>query len=211
MLDSGAFSELSESGEWHTTPREYAEAARRYQREIGNLQYAAIQDWMCEPWIVARTGLSVREHQNRTLESFLELKRLAPEVPWIPILQGWEPRDYEAMARSYGRLGVDLEQEPLVGLGTVCRRQHTREVGALIRELRSIPLHGFGLKLQGLAASAHLLASADSMAWSFDARRKAALPGCSHRSCANCLRFALDWRQRIVDRCSAPRQLELFV
>lgn len=32
--------------------------------------------------------------------------------------------------------------------------------------------------------------SADSLAWSFDARRSAPLPDCAHANCATCLRYA---------------------
>jgi hypothetical protein len=39
-LDSGGFTELSKSGRWMTSPREYAEAVARYQREIGRLLWA---------------------------------------------------------------------------------------------------------------------------------------------------------------------------
>ncbi len=34
----------------------------RYRDEIGCLLWAAPQDWMCEPWITAKTGLTVAEH-----------------------------------------------------------------------------------------------------------------------------------------------------
>ena len=45
---------------------------RLYRDEVGGLQCAAPQDWMCEPQIVAKTGLSVREHQQRTVENLLD-------------------------------------------------------------------------------------------------------------------------------------------
>jgi hypothetical protein len=28
-------------------------------------------DWMCEPFMLAKTGLSVREHQQRTVTNYL--------------------------------------------------------------------------------------------------------------------------------------------
>ncbi len=34
----------------------------RYRDEIGCLLWAAPHDWMCEPWITAKTGLTVAEH-----------------------------------------------------------------------------------------------------------------------------------------------------
>jgi hypothetical protein len=51
-----------------------------------------------------------------------------------------------------------------------------------------------------LARYADCLASADSLAWSFEARRAAPLPGCSHASCANCSRYATAWRERVLRR-----------
>ena len=60
-------------------------------------------------------------------------------------------------------------------------------------------LHGFGVKTGGLIRTGHLLASADSMAWSFAARHQPPLPGCEtrHRTCANCPRYATRWYTRI--------------
>jgi hypothetical protein len=55
-LDSGGFTELSQFGRWVTSPRQYADAVARYQREIGRLEWAAPQDWMCEPDIIAGGG-----------------------------------------------------------------------------------------------------------------------------------------------------------
>ena len=59
-LDSGAFSELQQYGEWRTTAAEYARAVRLYAQEIGNLAWAAPMDWMCEPVAIAggQVGLS---------------------------------------------------------------------------------------------------------------------------------------------------------
>src|SRR5690606_6523505 len=88
-LDSGGFTELSMHGEWVTPQREYVTAVRRYAAEIGRLTWAAPQDWMCEPWLISATGLTVEEHQRRTIESVLSLREQAPEIAWVPVLQGW--------------------------------------------------------------------------------------------------------------------------
>jgi hypothetical protein len=61
-------------------------------------------------------------------------------------------------------------------------------------------LHGFGVKKTGLTRYGQALASADSMAWSFDARRRPPMSGCTHATCANCLPFALRWRGEVVNR-----------
>lgn len=73
-LDSGAFSELSMYGQWTVAPTAYVAAVRRYRDGITHLAWAAPQDWLCEPFMVARTGLSVREHQRRTVGNLLELR-----------------------------------------------------------------------------------------------------------------------------------------
>ncbi len=207
-LDSGAFSEVATYGEFQTSPRAYTEAVRRYAQEVGNLQWAAMQDWMCEPAILARTGLDVAEHQRRT--NYLELRFLAVDLPVVPVLQGWTRDDYHRCVDLYANAGVDLQAAPLVGLGSVCRRQGTTEIGAIVRSLagHGLRLHGFGVKTEGLTHYSHALASADSMAWSYQARREPPLLGCArHRNCANCLRYALAWRERVLRRCTDAEQL----
>lgn len=197
-LDSGGFSELSLHGRWETSPASYAKAVARYRDEVGELVWAAPQDWMCEPPILAKTGLTVADHQQRTVASYLDLR--AAGLPVVPVLQGWTPRDYLACLDLYTQAGVDLAAAPLVGLGSVCRRQHTGQIRGLVSLLaaRGLRLHGFGVKLEGLGAYADLLASADSLAWSYDGRRSRPLDGCRHRNCANCLPYALAWRERVL-------------
>lgn len=204
-LDSGAFSELSLYGRWTLAPNAYVAAIRRYRVEVTHLVWAAPQDWLCEPLIIARTGLSVREHQRRTVANLFELRELAPELPVIPVLQGWGLSDYIECVRMYAAAGIDLRQEPLVGLGSVCRRQSTDEIGVIVRRLQEqgLRLHGFGVKTEGLRRFGRYLASADSMAWSLRGRY---VRGCRHRSAherfpaseANCLPFAREWRRKVL-------------
>jgi hypothetical protein len=215
-LDSGGFTELSRYGTWDHGPTlaEYVARIRRYREEIGHLAWAAPQDWMCERHILAETGLSVAEHQRRTVDNYLRLRDLDPELPVIPVVQGDTPWSYLRCVDRYGRAGVDLTRAGLVGVGSICGRQSTTEVGDILTGLHRVGvtrLHGFGVKTQGLARYAHLLVSADSMAWSSQARRRPALPGCRHRTCANCRRYALAWRQRVVTATArATGQLALF-
>lgn len=197
-LDSGGFSELSMFGRWETSPERYVANVRLYRDEIGGLQWAAPQDWMCEPHMLAKTGLTVQEHQKRTVESVLNLRDRMSDPHVIPVLQGWDRDDYLRHWEDYDRAGMSLEDEPLVGVGSVCRRQATGEIDVIMEALQPLRLHGFGVKSAGLARYAAFLASADSMAWSFTARHSAPLPGCTHKACANCLPYALKWRARVM-------------
>jgi hypothetical protein len=198
-LDSGGFTELSMFGAWQTTPAQYVAAVRRYRDEITHLEWCAPQDLMCEPFMLAKTGLTVTEHQARTVANYLDLRALAPDLPFIPVLQGWVLRDYLACIQRYERAGIDLTTLPLVGLGSVCRRQATGQIAAIVSVLAQtgIRLHGFGVKTLGLTQYAEGLTSADSMAWSLSGRHT---PGCTptHRNEANCLPFASSWRRRIL-------------
>ncbi len=215
-LDSGGFSELSMFGTWQTGAEQYVREVRRWARMIGRMEWAAVQDWMVEPFIRAKTGRTVREHQTLTVNSYLRLMALDASIPWVPVLQGWEHDDYLAHVEMYRGSGIHLERLPLVGLGSVCRRQNTNMAENLIRELHGlgIRLHGFGFKLEGLQRSGHWLASADSMAWSYNARKNPPLPGHTHRNCANCIEYALAWRQKVLQRIARgavrPVQLQLF-
>lgn len=201
-LDSRGFTELSKHGRWTVSVDTYARAAQRYQAEIGLLDVASIQDWMCEPFITAKTGLSVQEHQRRTVDSWLELRRLAPDVPWMPVLQGWTLGDYIACAELYDDADPSWRRGR-VGLGSVCRRQSGLRISTIITWFASegLQLHGFGVKLEGLEFSHTKLASADSMAWSEGGRRgRLKSEGCTHKKCTNCLPTALDWYAEIKAR-----------
>lgn len=201
-LDSGGFTELSLHGRWTVDPRGYAALVARAADEIGCLAWAAIQDWMCEEAILRRTGRSVVQHQRATIESWLELKSLAPHLPWAPVLQGWTRGDYLDHLDAWTHAGVDLTKLPVVGVGTICRRQHTLRASLLLTELAELGLrlHAFGFKTAGLLSSREALASSDSLAWSLNARRNAPHPDCDHKRCSNCLRYALDWRERLLER-----------
>lgn len=168
---------------------------------------------MCEPDMIAKTGLSVREHIDRTVGNFLDLMAAEPGVDIIPTVQGWRPADYEACLDLYDKRGVRLADYPLVGVGSVCRRKSVKDVQAVLATVAAagLRLHGFGLKTQALETCAEYLASADSLAWSRDARWNAPLPQCEgkHKSCSNCVHWAMRWRERVLDVLNAPRQLML--
>ncbi|WP_442712727.1 deazapurine DNA modification protein DpdA family protein, partial [Streptomyces sampsonii] len=40
--------------------------------------------------------------------------------------------------------------------------------------------------------------------WSSHARRRPPLPGHTHKNCANCIDYALAWRQRVINQTTNP-------
>ena len=113
--------------------------------------------------MLARTGLTVEEHQRRTVANFVRLEQLwhqdddaelHPEAPFMPTVQGTTAGAYLRCWDMFGEAGVDLGTYPSVGVGSVCRRQHTEEIREVLEALRErdpgVPLHGYGVKTQGL-------------------------------------------------------------
>jgi len=211
VMDSGGFTELQQHGYWRISARQYAAEIDRYRHAVGEPDWVSPQDWMCEPAVIhggtfkgvtfAGTGLSVPEHQARTVGNYLDLMALG--APVIPVLQGFTLADYERCVARYEEAGVNLSALPTVGLGSVCRRENSDEIGEIVAAMSAhgILLHGFGCKEGAVRRYGDMLASADSMAWSLSGRRDGT---CSHlkSKCANCLHWALAWRDRVVD---APR------
>ncbi len=176
LLDSGAFTELARHGGYRHSVFQYANAVRRALPLFGCQVTVVSQDWMCEPFMLERTGLSVIEHQKRTIARYDAL--LAEEIPApiLPVLQGYDPTDYARHVREYGDR---LAPGAWVGVGSVCKRNSRpleiiEVLWAIHQERPDLRMHGFGVKTTALLEPAvrHLLYSADSMAWSYAARRE---------------------------------------
>lgn len=199
-IDSGGFSMIAKYGYWPIGPAEYVEDLRRWFDQMGPAEWVAPQDWMCEPQMLKKTGKTVEEHQRLTTRNFVALRSMAPDLPFIPVLQGWVLGDYLNHVEQYRKSGFDLAKEELVGVGSVCRRQATGDAEEIMRTLAGfkIKTHGFGFKIDGLKRCAGVMHSADSMAWSFGARNSPPLPKCRHKNCANCPLYARKWYEEKI-------------
>lgn len=175
IIDSGAFSEIAEHGRYRSPVAEYAAEVRRWVG-VGQLDACVAQDWMCEPFICARTGKTVAEHQALTSARYDELAaELSGQAYVMPVLQGFAPSDYVRHLELYGGR---FPRGMWVGVGSLCKRNgRPEQVLAVLEAIRSrrpdLRLHGFGVKLTALAhpGVSAALASANSMAWSFHARK----------------------------------------
>jgi hypothetical protein len=183
IMDSGAFTEVARNGAYRHDVSQYAAEIERW-RGNGRLLAAVSQDWMCEPFVVARTGLSAKLHQQLTIERYIALRH-ATSAYVMPVLQGYQPAEYVDHLRQYGSL---LAHGAWVGVGSVCKRNgDVRAIETVLlavhRTRPDLRLHGFGLKTTALGSGLvrKLLHTADSMAWSFSARRQG--------------RNANDWRE----------------
>lgn len=204
IMDSGAFTEISTHGRYRHDVAEYAAQIRRWSTN-GNLLAAVAQDWMCEPFILAKTGLTVQQHQANTIERYDALVAESTGVYIMPVLQGFEPEQYVRHMVNYG---PRLARGMWVGVGSVCKRNgDPRAVASVLHAIKlarpDLRLHGFGLKTTALADPLvrSLLETADSMAWSFAARREGRNP--------NNWREAVAWTHRITSR-PVQHLLDLF-
>lgn len=184
IMDSGAFTTIKAHGGYPNPPSEYAGQIKRWKGN-GTLLAAASQDYMCEPDMLARTGLTVADHQRLTIERYDALVAENTGVYILPVLQGYAPAEYVTHIRQYGER---LKHGAWVGVGSVCKRNGDPRaiesvLWAIKQERPDLLLHGFGLKQTAFGSSliTRLLHSADSMAWSFAARKQG--------------RNANDWRE----------------
>jgi len=173
IMDSGAFTEISTHARYRSSVREYADEIVRW-RGNGNLLAAVAQDYMCEAFILEKTGLSVAEHHRLTVERYDALLACDTGVYILPVLQGYGAQDYVRHIRIYGDR---LQWGAWVGVGSICKRNGNiaaieRVLLAIHHERSDLRLHGFGLKTTALSSGLvqELLETADSMAWSFAAR-----------------------------------------
>jgi len=210
ILDSGAFSRIV-SGKGHLSTKKYADLIRRWAK-CGQLLAAVSQDYMCEPFVLQKTGLSIKTHQELTIHrydrilSFLD----GSGVYLMPVLQGYSVENYLEHIEMYGdRLAVNQ----WVGVGSVCKRngspRQVENILIAIHQRRSdLRLHGFGLKKTALESGIvwDLLHSADSQAHSFR-QRKAKQHGEEEHIGANNPIAALAYSERINSR---PLQLSIW-
>ena len=200
-MDSGAFTEISAYGEYRYPVDEYAEQINRWAH-VGQLEAAISQDYMCEPHIINKTGMSVKQHQLLTIQRYEELKAcyLPKHVRIIPVLQGFHPQVYADHVNMYGDL---LGPCAWVGVGSICKRNaNPMSVLTVLNTIKRVrpdlQLHGFGVKMTALQNPGvrALLHSADSMAWSYAARRE----GRDRNSWEEAKRFEQD----VLALCARP-------
>jgi len=201
IMDSGAFSEIATHGNYRVGVDEYVAQIERW-RKVGNMRAAVTQDWMCEPWIVAKTGKSVKEHQRLTVERYDAISSKTTAYV-MPVLQGYRIQDYLDHMQDYGDR---LTPGKWIGVGSICKRNsNVAEVEDILLAIKSIrpdlQLHGFGLKTTALRSAAvnDMLYTADSMAWSYSARKQGRNP--------NDWREAKAFEEKIANQ---PQQLSLW-
>ena len=217
ILDSGSFSELKLNGRYTFTPEEYFNTVELWQPDV-----FVNMDYMCEPDQLNKTGKTVKEHQQLSLEHQIRLTELL-EDSWMKthtqlmgVIQGWTPKEYLEHIDLLTSHDMIL---PYMGIGSVCRRGDTQQILNVIKtvgkRLPDIKLHGFGVKTDILSYPLPhmILHSVDSQAWCMagnygeDAHY---MEKCLHHEwkrcpkhtedCRNCGRFMNAWLEKNLNK-----------
>lgn len=129
-LDSGAFTELQRYGTWKMSAEEYAGLVNIYDKNIGMLQWASPQDWMCEPQVLS--GLVRKKRKNERL--------LIDAWKWRQWAESLLPDQFRIIESTYNQLlEIGLEDACIVfhGTGLTLQEHQIRTVENFVR-LRSI-------------------------------------------------------------------------
>ena len=207
MLDSGGFvAAVRYRGfEW-TVPQCMALCAAAPWTRFASM------DWCVEPEladdrdaVLDRISGTVRLNRD----CLREARRLGIADRFMPVIQGWQVDDYLRCID----LMFDLDQFPVVGVGSMCRRHVEGPAGILqvVHELDQalgdspVRLHLFGLKSQGMAeVRAHpRVFGFDSQAYGVAARQNARKAGVS-KSDAYLAREMERWYRRQRALLDAP-------
>lgn len=175
FIDSGGFYSSMISGGYVKTDDEYL----RYVESMMP-QHFALRDYPCEPELMKKHGLTVKQNIHRTVANHLSLLDMLPNycinAQPIPVIQGWDAADYLDCIDAFQDQGL---MSNYMAIGSVCRRTEVRNIRKIIITIRdaipkSTKLHGFGIKLTAVKDLAiyNALYSVDSGAWDYQARWK---------------------------------------
>lgn len=165
LLDTGGFSFHVRHSDYPFSLGDYAKLARHLKAT-----WAATLDYPCEPKVNREVHATNLERIAKSVEWAKESFRSHPDVPWLPVIQGYTAAEYLACIDLYEEAGL---LRPYMAIGSLCarvRRDKTWEVLRVIsRRLPTTRLHGFGISLTLLKDQRirRALHSADSQAWRF--------------------------------------------
>jgi hypothetical protein len=143
FVDSGGF---QATARWNLSYPYTVGMYFNHAEQLG-ADYVAGPDYACEPGL---HHSSTGERVLKTAAAHREAKRVYDEGEWsfefVPVLQGWDVKDYRKCIRLYR--DFDL-LEDYMALGTVCKRDNTDEIHDVLRmcerELPDTDWHMFGL------------------------------------------------------------------
>lgn len=177
-VDGGGFTAARRWGTYPWSPEQYADFIRAVARDVP-LDFCAVLDYACERGVDRSVLATNRERIEVGLENERACREAAPDLPWLPVLQGdsLEERAYDLALRRR----EDLVPAEYAGVGSVCGRgaKGAREAITWLRgQLPRVQFHGFGLHVHALRDPVvyDALRSWDSYSWTWPAAPKKERP-----------------------------------
>ena len=169
FIDSGGFSFFKKWGEYPFDLETYLSFIYNLKEQYP-LELCAVMDYPCE--IEAnRTKLKTNKDRiEATVRNAVECIDADPNLPWIPVIQGFSLEEYLHCVDLYEQVGIRLDY---IAVGSVCARKgnlHSiRRILTKIRDRTKARLHSFGLSLTYLKDSQihNAVYSSDSAAWNW--------------------------------------------
>ena len=180
-IDSGGFTAHKRWGKYPWSYEQYIEFIRKMSRDVtldGHAcppYFCAVMDYACEREVnrsAYETNKSKAGRHARRIEATIEneiaLRQLAPDLPWLGVLQGntLEERAWDITQRQELEL-ILIE----MGIGSICGRS-PRESKEVIRfymqQLPHVRYHAFGLDIRAFDGADDVywaIASWDSYTW----------------------------------------------
>lgn len=214
-IDSGGFTAAQKWGKYPWTPQQYTDFIRETARDV-TLDFCAVMDYACEREVNRITYHTNRQRIKATIRNETALKALAPDLPWLPVLQGntIEERSIDINLRAK----IGLLPTTFAGIGSICGRTPSQAQQAIrfyTQHLPGVKFHPFGIHIQALDADDvyWLIKSWDTYSWNWPrgAKNLDRPPEYRHQEgetwSSYTYRLAkLYWQNTILPRIEQPRQ-----
>lgn len=219
-IDSGGFVMAAKYGAYPWRMEQYIQFIRDMSRDV-LLAFCASMDYACEREVNRETYATNRERIKATIRNEIALRRLAPDLPWLGVLQGNTLEERILDIRLRRRIGLLADY---MGIGSICRRgpiAAAQVINFYANQLPGARYHAFGLSVRTLDTPLaprvwHVLRSWDSYTWSWNRGRvKGVAPHLAKQEnetfTQHSARLARHYGEHTIgERIRRPRQLMLL-
>lgn len=149
-IDSGGFTAARQWGKYPWSVQQYADFIGDVSRDVA-LDFCAIMDYACEPSVNREIYRSNKDRIKATIRNETECMRVAPDLPWLPVLQG--DNQIERAFDIAIRQRVGMLPGKYAGVGSVCGRGRAGAVETILfyrDQLPGVKFHCFGMHVQAL-------------------------------------------------------------
>ena len=137
FVDSGGFHSSFVHGGYNKSDAEYLHFVRKTKAD-----YFALRDYPCEPQILKKHNVTVKDQILRTVNHHIKLLDLAKKYELsakpIPVIQGWEIGDYLFCLDKFREHGLIGNGFDYIAIGSLCRRHATTFVDKCLSEMDKV-------------------------------------------------------------------------